>query len=240
MKKIERKATHPFPLPINREGAGGWVTRLRLLRTLLWHTYFLVVLLLLSSLPVSAQGTVTRIEFEGNRCAASDSLKSRMRLKEGAPYDAALLAADTDSLTAWYRGKGFESRVSFHVYGDAEKRISAVITEEPATLPLRITGNRFYKSDRLQDLYREAGALSAITTAYRKAGFPDCSLSVDCGPDSAFIIIYEGEQLLLGDLRFSGNDYFPAESLLLAGDIRPREPGSEARVRGGVEAWVGV
>ncbi|MFH0920280.1 MAG: POTRA domain-containing protein [Fibrobacterota bacterium] len=197
--------------------------------------------LLLFLLPAClwAQGTVTRMDIEGNRYFTSDTLTTKMRLRAGAPYDSALLSADADTLYALYLRHGIRVQAAFRVFGESDRTLLLQVTEDPATIPAHFTGSRHFTEDRLQSLYRERRSLAAVAAACRKEGFPACSLSVNYTKDTARVALFEGAQLTLAGVVFTGNTRFPADSLLLAADVRPGEPMSEVRGRAIMEAILG-
>lgn len=164
---------------------------------------------------------VGRVSFSGNRALRAPDFA--LATRPGAPLSDSLLAADRQRILAAYAANGFFWATVEPEQQTSAGRVALVfrISEgnRTRTGEVRIAGNRLISGVRLRALlpkyqswFTEAGItrnVAALLGFYSDNGFPFCSVQPESLTRrdmevSYVLVINEGPEVLLKDVRFSG------------------------------------
>lgn len=181
-----------------------------------------------SAAPRSGTQIVRTIEFEGNTAYAAESIKLKMRLKEGRPFDPSLLDLDTAMLYQFFQEVTIDLRdvpggvaLKFVVSENPVVRdlvingLEAIKREEIEALPLR-TRVGFPRVQRNLDLDRED-----VAAAYRRRGYAFATVAspvyeerLPTGGLRVVFTVVEGPQVKVDEIVLRGNASVPRKRLL--------------------------
>lgn len=182
-----------------------------------------------------ARPVLRRITFVGNSAYASESVKLKLLLKEGRPFDPSLLDLDIETLYQFFDRVDIEVsetpgavELTFNVVENPVVRdlvihgLEAIKREELEALPLR-TRVGFPRVQRNVDLDRED-----IAAAYRRRGYAFATVGnpvleetlVEGGLRIVFTVV-EGPQVKVDDVVVRGNASIPRRTLLDAMLTKP-------------------
>ncbi|MBL9086433.1 MAG: outer membrane protein assembly factor BamA [Planctomycetia bacterium] len=179
-------------------------------------------------LPRSGTQIVRKIEFEGNTAYAAESIKLKMRLKEGRPFDPSLLDIDTAMLYQFFQEVTIDLQdvpggvaLKFVVSENPVVRdlvingLEAIKREEIEALPLR-TRVGFPRVQRNLDLDRED-----VAAAYRRRGYAFATVAspvyeerLPTGGLRVVFTVVEGPQVKVDEIVLRGNTSVPRKQLL--------------------------
>jgi len=171
---------------------------------------------------------VRRIEFEGNTAYAADSIKLKLRLKEGRPFDPSLLDIDTETLYQFFQEVTIDLQdvpggvtLRFVVSENPVVRdlvingLEAMKREELEALPLR-TRVGFPRVQRNLDLDRED-----VASVYRRKGYAFATVGdpvyeerLPTGGLRVVFTVVEGPQVKVAEVVIRGNASVPRKRIL--------------------------
>jgi len=202
--------------------------------------YGIIALILADNFhPLSAQNTIARIEFNGNRHFSAGNLIKRGALKEGLAYDQQLVHSANRSILAAYREDGYLyariDSVTITIYRDQEIILNWYIEEDkPFKLGKIDIQNEIFTAatilDHLDlktgDVYREArieSELKQIGLFFARRGYPLASvqpLQVPPRRQGGYysldlpILVKPGKKITIDEFSIKGNSVTRSQVIL--------------------------
>ncbi len=187
-----------------------------------------------SPAPSSTEPIVRRIEFTGNSAYAAESMKVKMRLKEGRPFDGVALDADTAMLYQFFSDIRIERTT---VAGGIALRFT--VTENPIVREVVINGLEAIKKEELLllpmatraglplDRAKLALDRADIVAVYRRKGYHYADVAdpvvtpVAGGGQKVTFTVVEGPEVKVERVIVRGNEHVPYRRILDAMQTKP-------------------
>lgn len=213
---------------------------------------FMVVVALASGMAVGQQRfpAISGLHVRGNQAFATTEIVSWMQLKEGGPYDEALLAADLKALVAGYAREGYlkarvDSVLVVQEEGTQNVAVAIVIGEGRRSLirSLHVVGaSDALPPEFMETLYTRSGEpfrqaaleadIQSLLRFFEEKGFPFAAITVRNlelsdgeGVDSVIVTLTldQGKVMRLTELRIEGNATTSAGTILRESRFRQGE-----------------
>ena len=175
-----------------------------------------------------------RIEFAGNSAYAAESMKIKMRLKEGRPFDGVALDSDTAMLYQFFSDIRIERT---NVAGGIALRFT--VAENPIVREVVINGLEAIKREELLALPMATRAglpldraklsldRADIVAAYKRKGYHYADVAepvvtpVDGGGQKVTFTVVEGPEVKVDRVIIRGNEHVPVKRVLDAMQTKP-------------------
>jgi outer membrane protein insertion porin family len=183
------------------------------------------------------EGTISKIEFEGNATITSDKIKSKLLSQVGKPLNQDKVEADLKTLmgTKWF------ADVTYHIDesppGSGKYALIWVVREMTLLTKVEFRGRKAIRLKEIEDSTSlKAGnradpartwlAVSQILRLYQEKGYDLASVTLleggNAGDTKIVIEIFEGPKLKVGSIDFVGNKF--ASDATLRTHITTRQP----------------
>lgn len=201
---------------MNKNVFCAWLTTLVMTFALLVNT----VLLQAQNIDL-ANRPVAQIQLVGVKPASEQLVRNQIRLAEGQPYDAKIVAQDIVRIT--HLGRFGTVEASVDQQEDGTLIVKYVVTEQPVLADVRVVGNKAINDQELLSLaVIRAGdpidsflvdrAINQIKRAYEEKGFFMTQIVLDKQLlDESNILLFkirEGPKIRIREMKFSGNTVY--------------------------------